>query len=56
MDVNVLIVCITVVVCLLIIGATALACFEKHAELNRPRRLAEFLAAPPLIEDGDEDE
>lgn len=56
MDINVLTICITAVVCLLVIGATTLACFEKYAEMHRPRSLAEVLGGLPRPEGGDEDE
>lgn len=56
MDVNILIICITVVVALFIVGATASACVEKVADLRRPRSLAEVIGGllPPKDGDGDE--
>ena len=43
MNINILIICITVIIGLLIVSATALSCFEKHAELHRPRSVNEML-------------
>jgi len=56
MNINILIICITVIIGLLIVCATALACTEKHAELHRPRSFAEILGGLPRPEGGDEDE
>ena len=56
MDVNVLIICITVVIGLLIAGATTLACVEKNAELHRPRSFAEIIGGLPSGESGEDDE
>ena len=56
MDVNVLIICITVIIGLLIACATILACVEKNAELHRPRSLAEVIGGLPRGESGEDDE
>lgn len=43
MDINILIICITVIVGLVIVCSAAVSCAEKHMELNRPRSLAEAI-------------
>lgn len=59
MNINILIICITVIIGLLIVSATALSCFEKHAETHKPRSFAEILGGLPIHakqEERDEDE
>ena len=54
MDPNILIICITVIVCAVVIAAAALGIAERYAELRRPRSLAEIIAAPKNGEASDE--
>lgn len=44
-DINILIICITVVICAILASAVLFAAIDKHAETRRPRTLAELLGA-----------
>ncbi len=43
MDFNVLIICVTVIACLVIISATVLGCVKEFVQLNRPRSFIETI-------------
>ncbi len=51
-DINILVICITVIICAILAAAVLFAAIDKHAETHRPRTLAELLGASSTSEDG----
>lgn len=51
-DINVLIICITVVICAILAAAVLFAAIDKHAETHRPRTLTELLGANSTSDGG----
>lgn len=50
-DINILVICITVIICAILAAAVLFAAIDKHAEIRRPRTFLELLGAESASED-----